>query len=101
MSNLSNCQPNPGGSPEQAVRGPAASVPSFAVPETAQQFLEDWFSDPNEVNVVRRNLRAWFMGNVENWDSNFGSTLALQILYYEMLDEFLSLRIADLTKPTE
>ena len=85
-----NCSLETGSSPAQA----ATPQPLTGT----QSFINDWLTDLDNIQAVRRHLRTWFLTNVPDWDGNFGQNLEIQILHYEVLDELLSNMIQDASK---
>lgn len=47
--------------------------------------------DPQQINLIRQDLRSWFMAYVPTWENSYSEcTLTESINNYELLDHFLS-----------
>jgi hypothetical protein len=78
MYTNNNCRTIAPGSPAKAAISPEVT-----------HLISTFFTSPIDVQDMRRDLRRWFVSNLEGQHDNFGSSLADQIQHYEVLDELL------------
>lgn len=53
--------------------------------------LGDMISNPIAMNLIRQDLRAWYLAYAPNWAESFSpNNLQQSTMHYELLDDFIS-----------